>query len=223
MKIEFHNKIPLAFRLCLALLLAFGAWEIFKYQVVPKRFGVVERDAIFRSGRIAPRLLPGALQKHGIKVIIDLTEPEQQDASWRAERKAAEKLGIARFNFPLCGDGTGNITNYANAIAAIARSRNEKKPVLVHCAAGVQRTGGVIAAYRLLVEKQPPENVSAELRRYGWKARKDKVLLEYLNTHMPELNVLLQDLGVIRRERRSIPQIHSQQRISNSGCRVFFT
>lgn len=186
-----------------ALFLAFGGWEAGRYQIVPKRLGVVEQGKIFRSGRIAPHLMSKTLRKYGIKVIVDLTDDfSLQNSAGRAEQKAVEELGIRRYNFPLCGDGTGNITNYAKAISAIKQAREENKPVLVHCAAGVQRTGGVIASYRLLVEKQTPASAYAELTRYGWKSRKDKILLEYLNDHMAELNSLLQDMRVIPEEKK---------------------
>ena len=190
-----------------ALLLAFGGWEACKYQVVPKRFGVVEQDKVFRSGRIAPHLVRKTLQKHGIKIIVDLTESDPRNSSWCSEQTAAAELGISLFNFQLCGDGTGNITNYANAIFAIEQARKENKPVLVHCAAGVQRTGGVMASYRLLVQKQLPATAYAELIRYGWKPRHDRILLDYLNNNMNELAVLLQEMKVIARAPSPAPQI----------------
>lgn len=206
LKMKFDLKrINVPFFLCFALFLAFGSWEIFKYQIVPKRFGVVEQDKIFRSGRIAPHLIRKTLQKHGIKVVVDLTKPDQQNPSWCAEQAVTEELGINRYNFPLCGDGTGDIANYANAIAVIESSKKENKPVLVHCAAGVQRTGGVIASYRLLVEKQPPATAYAELTRYGWKPRHDKILLDYLNSHMAELAVLLQSRQIIQKGEKEKP------------------
>lgn len=205
-----YKNISVPFSVVFALLLVFGGWEICKYQLVPKRFGVVEQNKIFRSGRIAPHLIRKTLQKHGIKVIIDLTDPEPDNPSCQAEQEAVSRLGITYFNFPLCGAGTGNITNYAKAISAIKQANDENKPVLVHCAAGVQRTGGVIASYRLLVEKQTPATAFSELVRYGWKSRKDKILLEYLNDHMVELNSLLQNMQVIqkeKKEKRPMPRI----------------
>lgn len=199
----------MAFSVVLVLVFAFGGWEIFKYKIVPKRWGIVEQDMVYRSGRISPHLIRSALQKHGIKVIVDLTAPEPDSSSWRAEQEAIKGMGISAYNFPLSGDGTGSITNYARAIAAIEQAKKENKPVLVHCAAGTQRTGGVAASYRLLINKQPPATAYAELTRYNWKPRKDKVLLEYLNAHMSELAAILQDIGVIRREKRAVPKIAS--------------
>lgn len=199
--------ISSAFWLVLVLLAVLGLWEAFKYQIVPKRFGTVERSLIFRSGRIAPRLIAKTLRERNIAVIVDLTEPSPDDPAWRAEREEAGKLGIQVLNFSLAGDGTGNITNYAKAVAAIVEAKRANKPVLVHCSAGAQRTGGVIAAYRLLVEKQLPETVLAEMSRYGWKARRNRALVDYLNKHMPELRSLLQDMGAVRRERSAPPRL----------------
>lgn len=202
-----YKNIPVPFWVVAALLLVFGGWEICKYQVVPKRWGIVEQNKIFRSGRIAPHLMRQTLAKHNIKVIVDLTDSDSKDSSVQAERKAAEELGITRHNFPLYGDGTGNITNYAKAISAIKQAKEENKPVLVHCAAGAQRTGGVMASYRLLVEKHTPAMAYAELTRYGWKSGKDKILLEYLNSHMTELNFLLQNMQVIPGAKGPVPRI----------------
>lgn len=213
MNADFQNTVKkffLPFIAVCAFLLFFGGWETCKYQIVPRRWGVVEQDKIFRSGRIAPHLMRATLEKYGIKAIVDLTDSDRKNPSVLAEQKAAEELGIARYNFELVGDGTGSITNYARAIAVIVQSRKANKPVLVHCAAGVQRTGGVIAAYRLLVEKQQPATAYAELIRYGWKSRHDHVLLDYLNAHLNELSVLLQEMRIIPKETRqknSVPQI----------------
>ncbi|MFK7778388.1 MAG: hypothetical protein QM501_09725, partial [Gimesia sp.] len=61
-----------------------------------------------------------------------------------------------------------------------------------HCAAGAQRTGGVIAAYRMLVQKKTPEEAYQELLLYNWKPHKDQALLDYLNQNLAALSQRLE-------------------------------
>jgi protein-tyrosine phosphatase len=179
--------------LVLAAVLVVGGLAFWHYDVAhafsPKRFGVVEPGKIYRSGRIHPWLVKSVLRKHNIQVIVALLADSSSTPGDVAEKDAAEELHIQLLRFPLPGNGVsaaGRIDGYVGAIEAILTARREGKPVLVHCAAGANRTGGVIAVYRLLVEGQGADEVLAEMRRYGWgsdEADADK-LLDYLNSHM---------------------------------------
>ena len=53
------------------------------------------------------------------------------------------------------------------------------------------------AAYRLLIQKKPPSFVWEEMQKYDWDPDKDRVLPEYLNTHMAELSQLLVEVKVL--------------------------
>ena len=177
---------------------ALAGWDlVLKDRLATKRWGVVEQGLIYRSGRLPLDRARSALAGHQISVLIDLTANDTGNRFQSNERAAAADLGIEYHNFPLYGDGTGDIKSYARAIAVIHQARCEGKPVLVHCAAGAQRTGGVVAAYRVLVERKAPAEARAELQRYGWKPGKDQVLLNYLNRNMAELAGLLQAWRVI--------------------------
>ena len=135
--------------------------------------------------------------------MIDLTYEAPDDPNQAAEKQAAQELGIERVRFPLHGDGLGDIHNYALAVAALAKRGD--RTALVHCAAGSQRTGGVIAMYRVLVEKGSPQDAWAEMARYGWSPEKDHVLLEFLNENMGELAGQLQKMGVIAKVPDPLP------------------
>ena len=168
-----------------------------KDRIFPKRFGVVVDGQVYRSGRISAGLIKGVLEKYKIGVIVDLTGNSPKNIDQIAEQKAAADLGIVRHKLPLKGNGTGDIDNYVEAIKIIVQGQKDKKAVLVHCAAGAQRTGGVIAAYRLLVEHKKPSFVLKELMKYDWDPQKNGVLIDYLYENMPELAKRLLELGVI--------------------------
>jgi len=195
----------------LIVLLSVSGFLFVKYELIedyiPKRFGVVERGRIYRSGQLDADLVERTLLKYKIAQIICLTGRSDDDEDIKAEKQTAAKLGIKRLVFALKGSGTGDINNYAGAIAAICRAEKENKPVLLHCAAGAQRTGGVIAAYRLLVQKKDVGFIIAEMRRYGWSPKDGPNLLPYLNSHMKRLAVLLKQKGVIAKIPNPIPEI----------------
>jgi protein tyrosine/serine phosphatase len=194
----------------LAILVAGSIWgwtSVIRDRVIPKRFGVVEQGRIYRSGQLSAALVKKVLTEHNIRIIVDLTTNDPNDPDQRAEEKAAAELNIKALRFPLSGNGTGDVNNYARSITAIADAEKNKLPVLVHCAAGAQRTGGVIAAYRLLVQKKDPVFVISEMKRYGWKPNSNPELLKYLNDNMDDLAIRLKQAGVIEEIPAVIPQI----------------
>jgi protein tyrosine/serine phosphatase len=191
-------------------LVAAGIWlwtSVFEQQFVPKRFGVVERRYIYRSGQLSAQLVKKVLAEHHINTIVDLADKQSANPDQQAERQAAAELNIKILRFPLRGNGTGDVNEYLHAIVAIADARKNKRPVLVHCASGAQRTGGVIAVYRLLVQKKTPSFVATELEHYGCDIDDNPELINYLNSNMAELAKLLEKAGVINKIPSPLPQL----------------
>ena len=188
--------------------LAIWAWfGVIRYQIIPKRFGVVEQGRIYRSGQISAPLIKKILTKYNIRVIIDLTSADPNDHDKQAEKQAAAELNIKVFRFSMSGNGTGDVNDYVTAVAAIANAEKQNLPVLVHCAAGAQRTGGIIAAYQLLVQKIDPNIVEDEIEKYGCDIDNKPVLRSYLNDNMAEFAMRLKQAGVIDQIPATIPQI----------------
>jgi protein-tyrosine phosphatase len=92
-------------------------------------------------------------------------------------------MGVKRINFLLGGNGTGDPNVYPAAIRAIVEANHNNTPVLVHCQSGAQRTGGVIAAYRILVEGKSNADAFAEAQLYG---RSNPKLIPFVEEHLPE-------------------------------------
>lgn len=189
-----RKLLKLALLLCACIATGVLIWEeLLEDRVVAKRFGVVEPGKIFRSGQISSYLIEPVLSDNKIEKVIALNGSDLQKPYLKTEVETAKKLHIDHQVLYLIGDGTGDVEDYAEAVAEIMRCEKAGKPVLVHCAAGAQRTGGVIAAYRMLVQKKTPEEAYQELLQYDWKPHKDQALIDYLNQNLTRLSLLLEE------------------------------
>jgi tyrosine-protein phosphatase SIW14 len=198
--------------LVLLAILAAVAWNNgLRDRLMPKNFGIVEPGVLYRSGQISRWRIEPTLKANNIKLIVALSEhaSNAQQPNVDAEIKTARELGIDRDLFPLGGDGTGQIDQYANAIAAIDHAKKQGKPALVHCIAGAQRTGGVIATYEMLVEHKSPAEAFDQMRQFGHDPTANPHLLEFLNSHMAELAQKLVDRHVIDRVPDPLPVIRA--------------
>jgi hypothetical protein len=202
-----HRRQVVTVLIILCIVGIIVAWEKYiQFQIFPKNFGVVEAGQIYRSGELSSRLVERILRRYNIKVIVCLTGNDG-GSNDKAEEDAVTKLGIEKKIFLLRGNGTGDINNYAKAIDAIFQANKRGLPVLVRCAAGTQRTGGVIAAYRLLVEKKDVPFVVNEMESFGWRSESNPALLLYLNSNMKELASLLYQMKIIDEIPDPLPQI----------------
>jgi protein tyrosine/serine phosphatase len=181
------------------------AWGVMEYRtnwadVVPGR--------IYRSAQIPALLIRHKLKANQIRTIIFLSHDDENDADIQAEKQTAAELGADFLNFPMSGDGLAPPQQYTDALRALLQSVRSGKAALVHCHSGAQRTGGVIAVYRLLVEKKPPADVLAEMLRHGHDPRKNTALVPFLNQNMGQWAAALQADGSIDRIPDPLPQLH---------------
>ena len=202
-------------KLILAAMIAFVAIvainheqvTVLRDRFIPKRWGVVEEGQIYRSGQLSRHLVKEVLQTNHIQTVVDLTFDNPEDANHQAEIAAIAELGIERKLCSLDSDGTGDPHVYSQAVATVAAAAREGKPVLVHCVAGSQRTGGVVALYRLLIQGRPVAAVVDEMARYKYDPRRSPRLQEYLNAHIGEIAEDLVRDGTIERVPSPLPKL----------------
>jgi protein-tyrosine phosphatase len=162
----------------------------------PDNFGVVEPGKIYRSAQIHARILRQTLADHNVKVIVDLSQDDSPDE--RAEQQIAAELGIQRIVIPgLGGKGIGDPNAYPQAIAAIVNANRQGNAVLVHCQSGAQRTGGVIATYRMLVQGQSESEAFAEAGRFHYRASQNPSLVPFVVQHLSEWKAKLEAEHVV--------------------------
>lgn len=182
-------------------------WDSVKYRFIPKRFGTVIPGEIYRSGQISQWMFEPTIKKYGIDTVIDLNGIAPDDPHQRAEIAFYETLHLNHHRCTLQGNGTGIVENYIDAIETLAKAHRNGETVLVHCAAGTQRTGSVTAAYRVLVLGESPQKAYEELQEYGWDPSTDQILLQYLNGNMQFVAESLVKRGVIDRVPNPLPVV----------------
>lgn len=131
---------------------------------IPKRFGVVAEGKLYRCGEISSRELAWVQESHGVHTVLSLLNPDVPET--QSERIAAEELGLNWLNIGLKGDGSSTPEQRDQIRSIVCDPQNE--PLLVHCAAGSNRTGLAIGIYRINVDGWSYEQVLNEMRAYGF-------------------------------------------------------
>jgi protein tyrosine/serine phosphatase len=156
------------FTLCFALLLAFlfvkpiAAQNCTASKDLPN-YGCVN-GKLFRGAQPTEEGIK-ELARRGIKTIIDLRD---LDKNAKTEARLAQGAGIKFYNIPLSnwlGPGDAKIEEILRIIDA---SGNDS--VFVHCKRGADRTGTVIAIYRISHNGWTAEQAKGEARKFrlGW-------------------------------------------------------
>lgn len=169
------------------VIVVFGAvaWtNAVRWWYFPNNFAVVEPGRIYRSAQLSRFLIRRTLVNNHIGLVIDLSKDHTADTA--AEQRITAELGIPRLNFVLRGNGTGRPESYTQALAAIITANAQGKAVLVHCQSGAQRTGGVIATYRMLVEGKSEADAFAEAEKYGHDPKRNPSLIPFVRSHLAE-------------------------------------
>jgi protein tyrosine phosphatase (PTP) superfamily phosphohydrolase (DUF442 family) len=135
--------------------------------------GVPVSEGIQNFGRVNGALFRGAqpdeqglvnLARLGVRTIINLRQPSDM---WPGEEAAARALGMGFMTVPLRGLGAPTDAQVARVLALID---SLAPPVFLHCEHGADRTGTIIACYRMGREGWTAERAFAEAKRHGFSA-----------------------------------------------------
>lgn len=119
-------------------------------------------------GRVAPGVFRGAqpdmdgyaaLKKMGIKTVIDLRTTEN-------EKALVEAAGMRAIAMPINMSREGLKEKVDQVVALMTDPANQ--PVFVHCRHGQDRTGIVVAAYRMKVDKWSLADAETEMQAFGF-------------------------------------------------------
>jgi len=140
--------------------------------VSPRNFRVSERlfglPGLTNVGRVANGIFRGAqpepegyatLKAMGVRTVINLR-------TRHGERKAVEAAGMRYVEIPMSFWKNVDPAVVRKALSAMTDPASQ--PVFVHCSVGVDRTGVVVAVYRMEVDGWSEAEAEAEMEAFGF-------------------------------------------------------
>jgi tyrosine-protein phosphatase SIW14 len=121
------------------------------------------------------------LAKLGIQTVIDLQEAGARSL---AEEKIVEAAGMRYLSVPMKGMEAPSNESVAKVLAVLEDAQTG--PVFVHCHRGADRTGGVIACYRIEHDRWQNGRALTEARSLGMSWFQ-KAIQHYVLAYQPKL------------------------------------
>jgi protein tyrosine phosphatase (PTP) superfamily phosphohydrolase (DUF442 family) len=117
-------------------------------------------EHVFRGGQPTSESWPN-LAKLGVKTVIDLRREDEHSTA--EEAQAVSAAGMIYINVPM----QGVVAPRNEDISKILTLLNSQDPVFVHCHRGADRTGTVIACYRIAHDRWDRKQALSEAKSLG--------------------------------------------------------
>ncbi len=133
-------------------------------------------DDLYRGGHPTEKGIK-ELKSLGVKTVLSL---EENSDKLTEEKHIVLESGIDFYNIPLSiykRPGDKQVIRFLEIVL-----NKDKQPVFIHCSNGRDRTGTMIAMYRVVVEGLSIKNAYKEAKQYGfWPYRGDAELKNFIH------------------------------------------
>src|ERR1700674_4001211 len=156
--------------------------------MAPASFGApaekLKLAGVSNAGKVSELLLRGAqpsaqglaeLKKLGVTTIVDL-RGNSGPVAW--ERGQAESLGMRFVNIPVLGWSAPDDAKVAQFLKVVQQDPTQK--IFVHCYYGEDRTGVMVATYRIAQQNWTPEQAAAEMDYFGFHYHLYRAIKSYV-------------------------------------------
>ncbi len=160
-----------------------------------KNFRVVTDGVFYRSGQMTLPGIQRMVHDHGFRTVVTLRDsyvqgepsPDLAEETW-CRAQEIQYLRLTPMPWESIHPGAevpvhANIRKYLGVL-----NKPESYPILVHCFAGIHRTGAYTALYRMEKEGWPVDRAIEEMRLLGYhRIEEEKDILGFLKDYQPGL------------------------------------
>jgi protein tyrosine phosphatase (PTP) superfamily phosphohydrolase (DUF442 family) len=140
-------------------------------------------DVLYRGAQPREQGL-SELKKLGITTIVDLRGENREKIAW--ERQHAESLGIRFVHIPVSGWSPPSDNQVAQFLSLFRGGTQQK--IFVHCLFGDDRTGVLVATYRMAYEKWSAEQAMREMYYFGFNGFWHPAMKSFIRDFPSRLN-----------------------------------
>jgi tyrosine-protein phosphatase SIW14 len=152
----------------------------------------VDENRLYRSGQMTPEGFRRVVREQGIRTVISLRDRVDESGEYEdgAEVEYCREHGIGFYRLPPADwtpvggviPGDENIKEFLR----ILDDPTTQRPVLIHCFAGIHRTGAHCAVYRIEYQNWSAADAIAEMRAVGTsRSTFADNLIQYLEAYTP--------------------------------------
>ena len=167
---------------------AYRSYTSTKYRI----FRVVEPGVLYRSGQMSASGLASTVEQYGIKTVISLRElrddgkpfPDSDEVTFCHEHGVRHVI-LSPAKWASVDGGPAPVESNVAAFLKILDDPSSR-PVLVHCFAGIHRTGGYVSLYRLEYDGWAADDAIREMKSMGTvRTTFDDEIPDYLRAYTP--------------------------------------
>jgi tyrosine-protein phosphatase SIW14 len=140
-------------------------------------------DNLYRGAQPTPEGF-NALHAMGVGIVVDFREKPAEAAT---EKRQVESLGMKSVDIPWSANHEPSSDQIVEFLDLVRANPNTK--IYVHCRRGADRTGVMVAAYRIAVEHTSVAEAVSEMHRYHY----DWLFRSQLKRYIASLPGLLQN------------------------------
>jgi protein tyrosine phosphatase (PTP) superfamily phosphohydrolase (DUF442 family) len=175
--------------LALAFVLVAAAVFVYFRWLAAYHFATVHSGILYRDGNRSVHEFKSALRKSGCKTVVILVDDEEiKQPIFQKELELCRRNGVEVVRIPIQLGGWPT-TEQVEQFLRICDDPS-KRPVLVHCAQGVRRTGMMVAAYQQTALGYGDTRTKELILRFGHSDRTVNDVKKFIEIYDEEKRVM---------------------------------